>query len=132
MPRAVPPESVGPKTEFGAVQLPRFDFWSLRRFSFRSGGCTSIAAVPIAIDHAAAAGCDGLGSGPPELLSDDLYGALNDGGPVRQFGWGRFGLELGDVNGNSRAVLAKPLLEVNSKNSEAVGYFRAERLTTHL
>jgi hypothetical protein len=79
-------------------------------------------------------------TGPPNC-SAMIDGALNDSGPVRQFGWGRFGLELGDVNGNSRAVLAKPLLgqlkefrlyDRCLRTSEAVGNFRAERLTTHL
>ena len=66
-----------------------------------------------------------------------IDGRLNDGGPVRQYGWGRLNPELDDVNGSSRAVLAKHLLgELEGfrvynrylRTSEAVGNFRAGRL----
>src|SRR5262245_29575123 len=74
--------------------------------------------------------------GGPKLVTFVIDGALNDGGPVRQFGWGRFKPELSDVNGSSRAVLAKSLLgELKNfriynrhlRTSEAVGNFRADR-----
>jgi hypothetical protein len=74
--------------------------------------------------------------GGPKIVTFVIDGALNDGGPVRQYGWGRFRPELSDVIGRSRAVLAKPLLgQLKSfrvynrylRTSEAVGNFRAER-----
>ena len=48
--------------------------------------------------------------GGPKIVTFVIDGTLNDGGPVRQYGWGRFKPELSDVNGSPRAVLAKPLL----------------------
>jgi hypothetical protein len=37
-------------------------------------------------------------------------GILNDGGAVREYGWGRFAPELGDVNGMGRTAAAPTLL----------------------
>ena len=74
--------------------------------------------------------------GGPKIVTFVIDGALNDGGPVRQYGWGRFKPQLSDVNGSPRAVLAKPLLgEFRNlrlynrylRTSEAVGNFHAER-----
>jgi hypothetical protein len=74
--------------------------------------------------------------GGPKIVTFVVDGALNDGGPLRQYGWGRFKPELSDVNGSPRGVLAKHLLgELKSfrvynrylRTSEAVGNFRAER-----
>jgi len=73
--------------------------------------------------------------GGPKIVTFVVDGELNDGGPVRQYGR-RFRPELSDVNGSSRAVLAKPLLgQLKNfrlynrylRTSEAVDNFRAER-----
>jgi hypothetical protein len=74
--------------------------------------------------------------GGPKIVTFVIDGQVNDGGPVRQYGWGRFKPEMSDVNGSPRSVLAKHLLgEIKSfrvynrylRTSEAVGNFRAER-----
>jgi hypothetical protein len=62
-------------------------------------------------------------------------GVLNDGGAVREFGWGRFAAELRDVNGAEKARLGSVLYgQLGSlriydrylRTSEAVGNWRAE------
>jgi hypothetical protein len=74
--------------------------------------------------------------GGPKIMTFVIDGVLNDGGPVRQYGWGRFGGELSNVNGTSKAVLAQNLLgQLKSfrlynrylRTSEAVGNFLAEK-----
>lgn len=72
--------------------------------------------------------------GGPKVISFVIDGQLNDGGAVRQFGWGRFPKELGDVNGARTARLG-PVLHGELKlvriydrylrTSEAVGNYRA-------
>lgn len=72
--------------------------------------------------------------GGPRIITWVVDGVLNDGGAVRQFGWGRFPATLGDVNGASTAKLA-PVLQGELgklslygrylRTSEAVGNFRA-------
>ncbi len=61
-------------------------------------------------------------------------GILNDGGAARQYGWGWFEPELGDLDGKDEATLATRLYgELRSvriynrplRTSEAVGNFRA-------
>jgi hypothetical protein len=47
--------------------------------------------------------------GGPKLITFVIDGILNDGGVVREYGWGRFPRELGDVNGMANAVLAPSL-----------------------
>lgn len=72
----------------------------------------------------------------PRLILFAVDGVLNDGGALRQYGWGRFGPELGDVNGASMATLAPRLFgEVAAlriygrplRTSEVVGHWRAGR-----
>ena len=74
--------------------------------------------------------------GGPRLVTWLIDGVLNDGGAVRQFGWGRFPALLRDVNGARSAKLAPVLygemgkLRVYARylrTSEAVGNFRAGR-----
>lgn len=73
--------------------------------------------------------------GGPKLITFVVDGVLNDGGAVRQYGWGRFPAALGDVNGASEVTLAPSLLgdlgalrvyDRSLRTSEAVGNFRAE------
>ncbi len=72
----------------------------------------------------------------PRLILFVVDGTLNDGGALRQYGWGRFGPELGDVNGSSETKLAPTLLgEIDGlriydrplRVSEAVSHHRAGR-----
>jgi BNR/Asp-box repeat. len=44
--------------------------------------------------------------GGPKIITVIVDGVLNDGGAVRQYGWGRFPRELGDVNGETQALFA--------------------------
>ncbi len=71
--------------------------------------------------------------GGPKIITFVIDGILNDGGATRQFGWGRFKPELGDVNGLKQAPLAPKLFgEIRAfriydrylRTSEAVGNFR--------
>ncbi|MBN9661967.1 MAG: exo-alpha-sialidase [Acidobacteria bacterium] len=72
--------------------------------------------------------------GGPKILSVVIDGILNDGGAVRDYGWGRFAPELGDVNGEAQAKVGPKIfgeirkLRVYSRalrTSEAVGNHRA-------
>lgn len=72
--------------------------------------------------------------GGPRIITWIVDGVLNDGGAVREFGWGRFPAELRDVNGASRVKLGSVLYgELGGfrvynrylRTSEAVGNFRA-------
>ena len=72
--------------------------------------------------------------GGPKIVTWVVDGVLNDGGPVRDFGWGRFDPQLRDVNGSATAKLAPvlygELLDFRIYNrylrtSEAVGNSRA-------
>jgi len=72
--------------------------------------------------------------GGPKLITFVVDGVLSDGGATRQFGWGRFKPELGDVNGRAQATLVPQLFgELRAlrvyqrylRTSEAVGNFRA-------
>lgn len=76
-----------------------------------------------------------IADGGPRIISVVVDGVFNDGGAVRQFGFGRFPKELRDVNGLSRVRLAAPAsAELRSlriynrclRTSEAVGNWRAE------
>ncbi|CAN5863284.1 hypothetical protein BH23PLA1_BH23PLA1_10280 [soil metagenome] len=71
----------------------------------------------------------------PRIISFIVDGVLNDGGSVRQYGWGRIDPELGDVNGANKATLAPNLFgdlrlfriyDRYLRTSEAVGNSRAE------
>ncbi|MEO6808309.1 MAG: sialidase family protein [Isosphaeraceae bacterium] len=46
----------------------------------------------------------------PRIITFLVDGTLNDGGAVREFGWGRFAPELGDLNGLEKVDLAPTLL----------------------
>jgi hypothetical protein len=70
----------------------------------------------------------------PRIITWIVDGVLNDGGAVREFGWGRFSPELHDVNGASSVKLAPVLYgQLGSfriydrylRTSEAIGNFRA-------
>jgi hypothetical protein len=72
--------------------------------------------------------------GGPKIVSFVVDGVFNDGGPVRQFGWGRFAPAIAQVNGEREATLARDLLgEMRGlrvytrllRTSEAVGNFHA-------
>jgi hypothetical protein len=61
-------------------------------------------------------------------------GVLNDGGAIREFGWGRFPFEMGDVNGARQVKFTPKIFGVVEhlrvynrylRTSEAVGLFRA-------
>jgi Concanavalin A-like lectin/glucanases superfamily/BNR repeat-like domain len=70
----------------------------------------------------------------PRIITWIVDGVLNDGGAVRDFGWGRFSPALTDVNGATKAKLAQVLFGELAefriynrylRTSEAVGNFRA-------
>ncbi len=74
--------------------------------------------------------------GGPKIVSFVIDGVFNDGGDVRQYGWGRFPKDLADVNGSAKAEVAKGLygrldaLRVYTRyllTSEAVRNFHARR-----
>jgi len=71
--------------------------------------------------------------GGPKLISVVVDGAFNDGGPVRDYGWGRFTPSLSDVNGEKEAKFAPAIFgEIKTlriydrylRTSEAVGNWR--------
>ena len=71
--------------------------------------------------------------GGPKIITFVVDGILNDGGAVREYGWGRFPRDLGDVNGLARRPLAPTLLgrlrafriyDRALRTSEAVGNSR--------
>lgn len=73
--------------------------------------------------------------GGPKLITWTIDGLLQDGGASRQYGWGRFSSNLGDVNGAASAHVAGSVqgriawLRVYSRallTSEAIGNFQAE------
>jgi Concanavalin A-like lectin/glucanases superfamily len=68
--------------------------------------------------------------GGPRIITFVVDGAVCDGGTARQFGWGRFPRELGDVNGTATVSVSDKLdcLRVYNRamrNSEAIGNFNA-------
>ncbi|MCC6365430.1 MAG: exo-alpha-sialidase [Bryobacterales bacterium] len=72
--------------------------------------------------------------GGPRIISYVIDGQFNDGGPVRQFGWGRFPATLGDFNGAASAQIAPRITgELRSLRfytrylltAEAVGNYQA-------
>ncbi|MFN6201405.1 MAG: exo-alpha-sialidase [Acidobacteriota bacterium] len=74
--------------------------------------------------------------GGPKIVTFVVDGVLNDGGAVRQYGWGRFDPLLTNVNGLDLVRLAPALYgqigglnfyDRALKTSEAVGNFRAGR-----
>lgn len=72
--------------------------------------------------------------GAPRLVTVVVDGVLNDGGAARDYGWGRFHADLGDVNGAPEARLGPKLFgtihkcriyERYLRTSEAVGHYQA-------
>ena len=72
--------------------------------------------------------------GGPKIISVVVDGVLCDGGAYRQYGWGRFKKEIGDVNGADKLRIAPSLkgqlksLRIYNhylRTSEAVGNFHA-------
>ena len=68
--------------------------------------------------------------GGPKLILYVVDGVLNDGGPHRQFGWGRFSPHLRDVNGDGAmrvraGVKHLRIYDRALRVSEAIGNFRA-------
>ena len=72
--------------------------------------------------------------GGPKIITVIVDGILNDGGPLRDYGWGRFHSELDDVNGLASAKVgvgifgAIRLLRIYDRplrTSEVVGNWRA-------
>ncbi len=47
--------------------------------------------------------------GRADIVSYVINGQLNDGGDVRQYGWGRFSAKLNNVNGTAKATIAPAL-----------------------
>jgi len=73
--------------------------------------------------------------GGPRIVSFVVDGVFNDGGPLRDYGWGRFPKELGDINAGDAKLASKLYGEVARLRvydrylltSEAVGNWRAGR-----
>lgn len=72
--------------------------------------------------------------GGPKIITVMVDGVLNDGGPVREYGWDRFHPMMDDVNGSATARVAKDmfgeikLLRIYNRylrTSELVGNWRA-------
>ena len=70
----------------------------------------------------------------PRVISYVIDGEFNDGGSARQYGWGRFDPQLGELNGDRPGLVGPKLVgELGSfriygrylRVSEAVGNFRA-------
>lgn len=70
-----------------------------------------------------------IADGGPRIISFVIDGQFNDGGPVRQFGWGRYPRELGNLSGGearSGAGVAGALWYPRAlRTYEAVGNWRA-------
>ncbi len=74
--------------------------------------------------------------GGPKIITAIVDGVLNDGGAVRDYGWGRFDQALEDVNGATTAKVADNLMgELRQmriynrylRTSEVVGNWRGEK-----
>ncbi|HEY3839209.1 MAG TPA: exo-alpha-sialidase [Bryobacteraceae bacterium] len=72
--------------------------------------------------------------GGPKIITWIIDGTLNDGGAVREFGWGRFNPKMDDVNGAATVKMAPSLFGDLGKvriydrylrTSEAIGNYRA-------
>jgi hypothetical protein len=70
----------------------------------------------------------------PRIISFVVDGISNDGGAVRQYGWGRFPANFADINGSPTAQVGPALhgkvrkLRIYDRylsTSEAIGNFRA-------
>ncbi|MCU1258751.1 MAG: BNR/Asp-box repeat protein [Bryobacterales bacterium] len=73
--------------------------------------------------------------GGPKIITAIVDGILNDGGPARDYGWGRFPPELADVNGTTDSpIRAKIFGNIKGlriydrylRTSEVVGNYRAD------
>jgi hypothetical protein len=74
--------------------------------------------------------------GAAKVVSFVVDGILNDGGAIRDYGWGRFPLDLGDVNGRKTVTVGGNITghvehfriyDRYLRTSEAVGNWRAGR-----
>lgn len=74
--------------------------------------------------------------GGPRIISWIVDGVFNDGGAVRDFGWGRFDPTIADVNGNTQVRIAPAIfgelkrLRIYARalrTSEVVGNFRSQQ-----
>ncbi len=74
--------------------------------------------------------------GGPNIISFIINGQLNDGGDIRQYGWGRFPVNFKEINGAKKAVIAPELYHDGKINqlriynralltSEVVGNYQA-------
>ncbi len=67
--------------------------------------------------------------GGPKIVTWVIDGVLNDGGAVREFGWGRFHPKMDDVNGSPTAkvgdVRQMRVYDRYLRTSEAIGNFHA-------
>ncbi len=72
--------------------------------------------------------------GGPKIVTVVVDGILNDGGPVRDYGWGRFHPEMDDINGRTETAVAPnvfgkiKLLRIYDRylrTSEVIGNYRA-------
>ena len=72
--------------------------------------------------------------GGPKIITVIVDGVLNDGGPVRDYGWGRFHPEMDDVNGSAELAIAPAMFgefklfriyDRYLRTSEIVGNYRA-------
>ena len=74
--------------------------------------------------------------GGPKIITAIVDGILNDGGPARDYGWGRFPADLSDINGKPE-ILSGAQIFGNMKSlriynrylriSEVVGNYRSEK-----
>jgi hypothetical protein len=71
--------------------------------------------------------------GGPKIVTWIVDGVLNDGGAVREFGWGRFNPKMDDVNGSGVKVAPALFGEMKQvrvygrylRTSEVIGNYRA-------
>ena len=68
--------------------------------------------------------------GGPKIITWIVDGVLNDGGAIRDFGWGRFAPQLSNVSGAAEARIAPQVRRLRIYNrylrtSEAVGNYHA-------
>jgi hypothetical protein len=97
------------------------DFWiKLKELTLRAGRWQHVAVI---VDAG------------PRIVSFLVDGVFNDGGALREYGWGRFPKELGDVNAGEARIGGKLFGELARlrvynrylRTSEAVGNWRAGR-----
>jgi hypothetical protein len=74
--------------------------------------------------------------GGPKIITAMVDGILNDGGPARDYGWGRFPADLADINGKPEIISGSQIfgsvkgLRIYNRHlrtSEVVGNYRSEK-----